>query len=322
MRRTRTARSRLAGLAAVLLLGGSAVACGSDGDGSSSTTEPVRSQPSGSEGEPVGGGAPGFYVSIGDSYAQGYQPAADDGISDFTRGYAYQLPKLALAKGYDLELVNFGCGGATVGSVLEAEGCAPSARSPFGPDYTGSSQLDAAVAFLEVNRGQVDLVTIAIGGNDVTACARGADDPIACVGDAVETIDDGLETIVTRVREAAGPDTVIVGITYPDVILGAYLDEATRPLGELSVVAFRELINPMLKRIYESVDGIFVDVTEATDAYVPLDQTTELAPYGEIPVAVAEVCELTWFCERTDIHPTDEGYEVIAGLIADALPER
>lgn len=311
----RTSRTRLAGLAAVLLLAAATVACSSGGGGDSTTTLPVPS-------EPDGGADAGFYVSIGDSYAQGYQPDADGGPADYTKGYAYLLPELAAAKGYDLDLVNFGCGGATVGSLTDDDGCRAGARSPSGPVYEDESQLEAALAFLEANRGQVDLVTISIGGNDVTRCARGDDDPVACVGDAVSTVDAGLQSILAQVREAAGPDVTIVGLTYPNVILGAYLDEATRPLGELSVLAFRQFLNPMLERNYEAVDGIFVDVTAATDGYVPFDQTTDLEPYGEIPVAVAEVCELTWFCERTDIHPNDEGYAVIARLIADALPPR
>lgn len=315
MRSTRSPRTRLAGLAAVLLLATATVACSSDGDGSSTTTRPAPS-------EPAGGADAGFYVSIGDSYAQGYQPASVDGPADYTQGYAYLLPDLAAAKGYELELVNFGCGGATVGSLADDDGCGPGARAPFGPTYEDASQLEAAVAFLEANRGRVDLVTISIGGNDVTRCARGDDDPVACVADAVSTVDAGLQSILADVREAAGPDVTIVGLTYPNVILGAYLNEATRSLGELSVLAFRQFLNPMLARNYEAVGGIFVDVTEATDGYVPLDQTTELEPYGEIPVAVAEVCELTWFCERTDIHPNTEGYAVIAQLIADALPPR
>jgi len=75
------------------------------------------------------------------------------------------------------------------------------------------------------------------------------------------------------------------------------------------------------KESYAAGKGKFVDVTEATGAYTPLDQLTALAPYGEIPVAVAKVCQLTWYCEKGDIHSRRSGYGVIADLIVGTLPK-
>lgn len=323
-RRMTVASTFVSVVVAVFVFGTIAAGCSSDGSdgaeaagGAGATTAGTATTTTTTE-----GAATATYLSIGDSYAQGYQPPTDDVTADYTDGFAYLLPELAKAKGYDLELVNFGCGGATVGSIVGTAGCADPASSPGGPSYDDEPQLDAAIAYLEEHPGEVELITVSIGGNDVTKCARGAEDPIQCVADAVGTIDENLGPILSRLRDAAGPDVTIVGLTYPDVILGAYLQESTRSLGELSVVAFREFINPMLERNYEAVDGIFVDVTAGTDAYVPLEEMTELEPYGEIPVAVAEVCELTWFCERNDIHPRSEGYQAIAELIVEALPER
>ncbi|MCB0976053.1 MAG: hypothetical protein KDB02_01225 [Acidimicrobiales bacterium] len=291
------------------------VACGSSDSTGTATTENRATTT-------VPTGPTANYVSIGDSYAQGFQPAVDGKHPPYTDGYAYLLPKLAKAKGYDLTLVNFGCGGATVESLATSDGCGVDARSPGGPRYQDESQLQAAIDYLKSHRGEVELVTISIGGNDVTSCASGVPDPIKCVGDAVRRIDEKLGPILKQVREAAGPDATIVGLTYPDVILGAYLKESTRELAKLSVVAFEQFINPMLKKSYEAVGGIFVDVTKGTDAYVPLEETTDLASHGTVPVAVARVCELTWFCDRTDIHPKSNGYERIAKLIVDSLPER
>ena len=122
------------------------------------------------------------------------------------------------------------------------------------------------------------------------------------------------KVLLKRLRKAAGPKTRIVGITYPDVILGAWVGEnPDQELAKLSVVAFQSLLNPALKEMYESVGGRFVDVTKATGAYTPLEQTTTLAPYGEIPVAVAEVCKLTAYCAYRDIHPNTEGLRADRG---------
>jgi lysophospholipase L1-like esterase len=265
-----------------------------------------------------------FYVALGDSYAIGYQPPPGGGIGSSTKdGYAYKLPKLARKRGYDLELVNFGCGDTeTTTSILErtAQCISPAIG---GPDYTGRTQADAAASFLRHHRGDVRLVTVSIGGNDVTACAN-APDPFGCVTDAVQKIRTNLATLVQRLRAAAGKRVKIVGLTYPDVILGLWVtgSENDRNLASASVAAFRDLINPALKEQYESVKGVFVDVTAATDAYFPLDQTTQFPPYGELPIAVATVCRISYYCELRDIHLKPDGYFEMAELIAETLPKK
>lgn len=294
-------------------------ACSSTDEASSgsTTTAPVEtSGGDGSEARPAGSDGRGLYLSLGDSYATG------DGASNPSFAYAEMLPERLQDRGLDLDLVNIACAGATVQSFVDEPACTEGLDDETAEKVGDGSQLEAAVALLEADPGAVELITVSIGGNNVTRCARGADDPIACVADAVTTIGEVLRPALADLREAAGPDTLIVGITYPDVILGAWLEENTRQLAELSVVAFRDLINPMLQESYEGVDAVFVDVTDGTDAYTPLDEMTELPGHGSVPIAVARVCELTWFCERMDIHPNDAGYEVITELIVDAVPRR
>lgn len=110
-----------------------------------------------------------LYVALGDSYATGY-PATSRGNGSETRnGYAYQLPALAKAKGYNLRLVNFGCTGATSESIVTNKGC--SDLGPGGMPYPGQTQADAAVAYIQTHRRQVAAITISIGGNDVLPCA-------------------------------------------------------------------------------------------------------------------------------------------------------
>jgi lysophospholipase L1-like esterase len=264
-----------------------------------------------------------LYVSLGDSYATGYQATGVRQGKNTRNGFAYQLPKLAAKRGYELQLVNFGCGGATTTSLLrQTAPCSPRGRGPGGRGWGGRTQVAAAERFLRANRGDVALVTISVGGNDVTKCARHPD-PVPCVADAVEDLKKNVTTIARRVRAAAGRDVRIVGITYPDVILGQWVGTgANQDLARLSVVAFQSLINPALKQAYESARGRFVDVTAATGAYTRLDQTIDLPPYGRIPVAVANVCDLTYYCAYRDIHAKTDGYRIIADLIARTLPRR
>jgi hypothetical protein len=90
----------------------------------------------------------------------------------------------------------------------------------------------------------------------------------------------------------------------------------------MSVVGFRQFVNPALRATYARVGGKFADVTAATGGYVPLSRTTELAPYGRVPVAVAKICRLTYYCQYGDIHPRTPGYTIIAKLVVADLPRR
>src|SRR3712207_8987263 len=56
--------------------------------------------------------------------------------------------------------------------------------------------------------------------------------------------------------------------------------------------SFRDQINPALKSGYASQKIGFVDATAGFGAYIPFEQTTTLAPYGEIPKNVANICTL------------------------------
>ncbi|MGO9343712.1 MAG: SGNH/GDSL hydrolase family protein [Acidimicrobiales bacterium] len=264
-----------------------------------------------------------YYVSLGDSYAAGYQPSGTHSGRTDTNGFAYQIPALAAAKGYDFKLVNFGCGGATTTSILSSVGCPPSLLGPGATPYPTVTQAAAAEAFVRAHRGDVGLITVSISGNDVTPCAS-EPQPIECVVDAVKTINKNVSTLLTGLRSAAGPSVPIVGTTYPDVILGLYVSKvpSSRSLALLSVTAFKEVINPALKKQYASVGGTFVDVTAATGAYGSMKTLTDLPPYGTIPLPVAKVCELTFFCQYHDIHPRTAGYTIIAKLVVGTLPDR
>jgi lysophospholipase L1-like esterase len=263
-----------------------------------------------------------LYVSLGDSYASGYEATAKGVGSNTTNGFAYQVPGLAKKRGHRLKLVNFGCGGATTTSLVDRIGCPARALGPKGIAYDGTTQLDAAEKFIKANRGRVALITVSIGGNDVTACAREAD-PVPCVAAATNSIKENVSAATERLRKATGPKTIIVGTTYPDVILGEWLNsDAGKQLAGLSTIAFKSLINPALKEAYATGDGKFVDVTAATGAYGPMDDLTDLAPYGSIPTPVAKVCRLTYYCQFGDIHARRSGYRVIAKLVAKKLPKK
>jgi lysophospholipase L1-like esterase len=284
MRRTRfSAALTVAGLVATTLTGVVAAAA---------------SAPAGAQ------GAKPFYLSLGDSYSIGYQP--DIGP---TKGYTGFV-----ASQLDMQLENFGCGGATTTSILDSVGCGAPAGKDAVP-YPTETQEAAALDFIDAHPGQIGLITVSIGGNDITACATNPD-PTTCVESAAGTIDTNVTKLAGDLRAAADPSVPIIGLTYPDVILGEWVaNPPNQTLAQESVTAFSTIVNPTLKNAYASASGAFVDVTKATGAYIPLTDTTDSATYGVIPRAVAKVCKLTYSCTVGDIHANTKGYLIIGHLV-------
>jgi lysophospholipase L1-like esterase len=264
-----------------------------------------------------------YYLSLGDSYAAGYQPVAAAFDHHDTHGFAYQVVGLAKAKGYRFDLRNYGCGGATTRSILREKGCPVAAPGPEDASYPTQTQAAAAERFLSHHRGQVGLVTVSIGGNDVVGCGEAAQ-PMVCFTAALPALRKNLAVLLRGLRRASGPSVPIVGLTYPDFFLG--LDTLKDPTDKAdalqSVPEFRDLLNPALRAAYTAVGGEFIDVTAATGAYTPWTDTTRTNHYGIVPVAVAKVCYLTYFCRSRiqDVHPTTPGYAAMARLIVGTLP--
>jgi lysophospholipase L1-like esterase len=318
-------RHRPCQVAAILLLGALLpvlAGCGRGaGPAPGRTTDAAANEATGPASPAASAVADRLYVSIGDSYAAGYQATGVRKGQPTRNGFAYQLVATARTKNYHLRLVNFGCDGATTSTVLTTAGCGHRNLGPGAAPYDGMTQAAAATTFLRQHRGQVALVTVSIGGNDVLACGH-AKNPLSCVTGAVTNVTTHLKTLLGQIRAATGPNVPVVGITYPDVILGRYLSTAplSRAMAAVSVTLFKSLFNPALKSAYQTAGETFVDVTAATGAYLPLSQTTTLSPYGKIPVPVAKVCQLTFICQYNDIHPKTSGYALISGLIVAALP--
>ena len=243
-----------------------------------------------------------LYVSLGDSYATGYQVGANGRGANTRNGFAYQLPKLAKPRGYRYKLVNFGCGGETTTSLLERKsacpGPAPGGARLRGPD---AGRRRRALPARAPRRGRPHHRLDRRQRRDALRRARPTRSRASPPRST--TIKANVTTLAKRLRQAAGKKTRIVGITYPDVILGQWVgQDADQDLARLSVVAFKELINPALKAAYATARGRFVDVTRASGAYGALDELVPLPPYQFVPKPVARVCRLTLLL-RVPRHP-------------------
>ncbi|MGW6446209.1 SGNH/GDSL hydrolase family protein [Lentzea sp. NPDC055074] len=239
-----------------------------------------------------------LYVSLGDSYATGYGP---EGTGD-------SFAQIVAARS-GLGLVNVACNGATSADLLAEEACEPEAG--------GRTQVDVTVDVLR--SGEADLVTMVIGSNDLLEPCAVAQDPTECATAAISDTRTNIATALTRFREAA-PDVKIVGLSYPDVFLGAWVNPSF-PNGEdlaRTSVALYEDFNGAIAAEYAKFGATFVDVTGTTGGYGALTDLTEDPRYGQIPASVAEVCTLTHYCDETDVHPTAAGHQAIAEAVIAA----
>ncbi|GGN08844.1 hypothetical protein GCM10011609_55690 [Lentzea pudingi] len=239
-----------------------------------------------------------LYISLGDSYATGYGPT---GPSD-------SFAQIVAAQS-NLTLVNAACNGATSADLLSTEACDPNAN--------GRTQVARTVDAL--HSGEVDLITMVIGSNDLLEPCAIAENPLECATATLTDTRSNIATALTRFREAA-PDVRIVGLSYPDVFLGAWVNPAIpngEDLARTSILLYEDF-NAQIAAEYAKFGANFVDVTNSTGGYGELTNLTEDPRYGQIPAPVAEVCSLTHYCDETDVHPTPAGHQAIANAVIAA----
>lgn len=264
------------------------------------------------------------YLALGDSVGAGTQQPAPFTDNGYTDGL---FKRLQDEYGFD-EFVNLACpgddtvemrfgigGGSTFGS---------NCYGPFGPlPPGGSSQLDVAVDYLSSNPGEVGLITIVVGANDVLACDPSDPPEVlnACVAAQLGQIAANLPVIVGTLQ-AVAPGVPIVAMNYYNPNLAFWI---TGPAGEALATQSQALFgafNGVLQAVY---DAFGVPVADVAGAFMTFNDRG-----GDPPKNVREVCKLTLMCEKaggsyilsdydpvvpgpqTDIHPSNKGYNKIA----------
>jgi len=234
------------------------------------------------------------YLALGDSLAYGYQPCllTSPPTCSTADGYVPDLFKSLQSEGVK-DYLNLGCPGETSSSLINGGIC------PYSPF---SSQLAAAVAYLQANAGKVSPVTLDVGANDMLNSANF--NPSTCVVNqsgfwtSLKTLDANLTG--TILRELKGALTVKGRVTG-EIVMMNYYD----PLQNIcpNSVPYSQIINRHLANDVRGF-GSIVNVFHA---------------FGGPKSPNPNICTLTWMCSVGDIHANNKGYSVIADTFADAI---
>jgi lysophospholipase L1-like esterase len=250
-----------------------------------------------------------YYLSLGDSLAQGVQPNSSGVSVETNQGYPNQLYTALHMGNPVLKLVKLGCPGETTGTMINGGICT----------YTHGNQLAQAAAFLAGHRGKVQLVTIDIGANDLNPCLAltNITDIVKCLEGVFPQIQANLTTIMNTLTTASGSGAVpTIGMAYYDPELANWLkgDPASKTLAKDSI-ALAQAFNNLLGGVYTSFGAKVADVFTAfhTSAF---SARVTLPAFGKVPKDVGYICMYTWMCAPPpvgpNIHANVLGYGVIA----------
>jgi lysophospholipase L1-like esterase len=251
-----------------------------------------------------------YYLSLGDSLAQGIQPSASGDV-ETRAGYPDQL-FTALRPGNPLlHLVKLGCPGETTQTMLKGGICT----------YRTGSQLRQAVAFLRSHPQRVQLVTIDIGANDLNPCVvlPTLNQIVRCLEKVIPQTVKNLATIIGTLRAATPNPIKIIGMNYYDPELANYLKgtAAGRTLAQDSVALVQAFDND-LTAVYTKFKVPVADVFTAFHTGDFKDKVL-LPAFGMVPKDVAYICSYTWECTKfQDEHANRVGYATIASAFLAA----
>lgn len=255
-----------------------------------------------------------YYLALGDSLARGAQPNTSGATVPTNKGYANDLRAIERKKFNNLTLAQLGCLGETTTTMMKGGICT----------YTAGSQLKQAVQFLQMHKGHIAFVTIDIGANDVDNCVVNGVVDFQCVAAGEASIQKNVPKIAAQLRKAAGPDVPLIGMTYYDPFLAAWLQgpDGQTLAGESQALA--KAVNRLISNGYRSARFRVANVAQTFLTAKPFTVVTQLNPPGiTVPVAVANICQLTWMCASSpqgpNIHANVAGYSAIAQTFAGKL---
>ncbi len=253
----------------------------------------------------------GTYLALGDSVAAGTQqpePFTDDAYTD--RLASHLRDRYGVS-----EFVKLACPGDDTVEMIYGGGlCYP----------VGYSQLDAATDYLTSHPGEVDVITITMGANDILKCDTTDPNVAVCVAQQLQTMGQNLAHIIGTLK-AVAPDALIVGMNYYNPNLAFWLVDPAIAEASMALVS---PFNGTLEAVYGALGVPVADVETTFQTF---------KDNGQVPQNVRIICSYTLMCEKsgpdyvlsdydptspgpqTDIHPSDLGYIKIADAFKQVI---
>jgi hypothetical protein len=155
---------------------------------------------------------------------------------------------------------------------------------------TTTSMLDggqyrSALRFLGSHVGEIALITIDIGGNDLVGCASPTGIDKTCVRKGLATVEKNLSTMLSGLR-AAAPSVPLIGMSYYDPFLGDWLAGGTARTLALDSLSVVSALNREVVSLYGGPA-----TADVAGAFANHDDTTFVSsPWGSVPVDVDRAC--------------------------------
>jgi hypothetical protein len=264
-----------------------------------------------------------YYLSLGDSLSVGDQPNAKGVTLPTSEGYANQLYNALRRTDPGLRLYELGCPGETSKTLNLGGICGYKGDERYSLSADKGVQLTAAIAFLRAHRGQVPLITLDIGANDLNPCLvlTSVSAIAACLGPVFPAIQKNLAYTLAKLR-AADPHATIVGMTYYDPELADWLTgKAGQQFAEGSVFLAQAFAGD-LAAVYENAKDPVADVFTTFDT-TDMTHTIKVPGIGTLPRDVGLICLRTYECVKPPVGPNEHcnkyGYGAIAGTFLATL---
>jgi hypothetical protein len=246
-----------------------------------------------------------YYVALGDGYALGYLtadlPADPQCEARDAPGYVCVVYRYLKQANPGLQIRNYG--------EQNADSCELAGGGHRCFDMTSvSNPVDGAVAFIQQHPGEVNPITLSLGGSDLLPLLPQAlTDPVGTAGQlpAVLTrFQANLNSILARLRVAAGPNAELIVTTQVNPLDGIPSPPLPSGIPDLATNAIAAL-NTAAKAAAMQNGAIVADAADAFHTY----------PGGPTPLTWAATSLASGDPSKVNPYPTPDGYKVLARTI-------
>jgi lysophospholipase L1-like esterase len=254
-----------------------------------------------------------YYLALGDSLAFGVTaegvPVDPTCAAQPSYGYVCLFFRYLKQQQPDLTLLNLSHPLEDSCEVLNGYG--PGSPCTRALDAPIAAPLPQAIAFLQAHAGQVNPITVNIGGNDLLPLLpNAAVDPLGTAAQlpkVFSTFSKNLDTLLSQLRTAAGPSTSIIVINQYNPLGGIPSPPLPSGLPQIAVSAIGGM-NNVVKSEAAKYGASYADVAGAFDAW----------PGGSAVLTFVPPTLASGDPIKLNILPTADGYRVYAGAVIRA----